>query len=299
MHHVYMGIHAVSKGFRCNPYLMKMSATSFERMSINGKPCEMCPRCGTPLRYAFQGKRHVYHTMEAMVETITSYYACENGHYFHPVDHGVLPGKKYGIDVYAFVSYERFHERKTFLEIRDLLRREHGLPISTETVRSMALYYEVASSMVIKPGKVEEMKANKGVVLSIDGARPLKGHCALYVVRDVLTSVMLGARFFESATNDKLAELLQSVKGFLDNNGIPIHGVVSDKEASEVAAINAVFPGVPYQYCQFHFLRDIAKPSSVKDREVHKNLRKRLGRNPAVRHFKKNSRMTTRKSLLH
>jgi hypothetical protein len=42
--------------------------------------------------------------------------------------------------------------------------------------------------------------------------------------------------------------------------GVPVLGVVSDKEKGLVPAIKRVFPNVPYQFCHTHFLKNCAKP---------------------------------------
>jgi hypothetical protein len=41
---------------------------------------------------------------------------------------------------------------------------------------------------------------------------------------------------------------------------VPIIAIVSDKEKGLVPAVKAVFPDVPYQFCQTHFLKNCAKP---------------------------------------
>jgi hypothetical protein len=41
---------------------------------------------------------------------------------------------------------------------------------------------------------------------------------------------------------------------------VPVIGIVTDKETGLVPAVERVFPEVPYQYCQTHFLKNCAKP---------------------------------------
>jgi hypothetical protein len=45
-------------------------------------------------------------------------------------------------------------------------------------------------------------------------------------------------------------------------------GIVSDKERSLVPAIAEVFPGVPHQFCQTHFLKNLAEPLQVDDQAL-------------------------------
>jgi hypothetical protein len=57
---------------------------------------------------------------------------------------------------------------------------------------------------------------------------------------------------------------------------VPIAGVVSDGQHSIRKAVAAVFPGVPYQLCQFHYLREAARPIYEADRHAKKELKKKL-----------------------
>jgi hypothetical protein len=55
---------------------------------------------------------------------------------------------------------------------------------------------------------------------------------------------------------DDLVPLLERVRDM----GVPVIGVVTDKEKGLVPAVKRVFPEVPYQFCHTHFLKNCAKP---------------------------------------
>jgi len=59
----------------------------------------------------------------------------------------------------------------------------------------------------------------------------------------------------------RTAELAQALK-------IPILAVVSDKETSLVPAIAEVFPEIPHQFCQTHFLKNVATGYKEDDQEL-------------------------------
>src|SRR5262249_34335106 len=82
---------------------------------------------------------------------------------------------------------------------------------------------------------------------------------------------VLLARSPLSSTQDDLARLLTEVKEAL---AVPIVGAISDGQDSIRKAIAKVLPGVPHPLCQFHYLREAAKPIYEADRHSKKELKK-------------------------
>jgi hypothetical protein len=100
------------------------------------------------------------------------------------------------------------------------------------------------------------------------------------VLRDVVSGEPLLARSLLGATADDLVPLLEEVHTVLTGerpeDRIPIRGVISDGQVSIRHAVARVFPGVPHQLCQFHYLREAAKPIFEADRHAKKELKKRV-----------------------
>jgi hypothetical protein len=118
------------------------------------------------------------------------------------------------------------------------------------------------------------MLAARGkVILAIDGLQPDVGHEVLWVIRDVLGGEVLMARSLLSARNQDLAELLSAVKGAC---GVPVAGVISDGQHSIRKAVAKALPGVPHQLCQFHYLREAAKPIYEADRHAKVGVKKKV-----------------------
>jgi len=76
-----------------------------------------------------------------------------------------------------------------------------------------------------------------------------------------------------SATQDDLAQLVQEVQRALQ---VTIVGVITDGHPSIRRAVEQALPGVPHQLCQFHYLREAAKPIYEADRHAKKVLKKRV-----------------------
>ncbi len=57
---------------------------------------------------------------------------------------------------------------------------------------------------------------------------------------------------------------------------MPIRGVISDGQTSIRNAVRAALPDVPHQLCQFHYLREAAKPVFEADRHAKVLLKKEV-----------------------
>ena len=82
---------------------------------------------------------------------------------------------------------------------------------------------------------------------------------------------MLLARALLSSTQGDLSALLGEVKEVLS---VPIKGVISDGQKTIRQAVAKQFPGIPHQRCQFHYLREAAKPIFETDRHAKTELKK-------------------------
>ena len=114
------------------------------------------------------------------------------------------------------------------------------------------------------------------VIVALDGLQPDVGHEVLWVVRDCLSEEILLARPLLSSTQGDLTALLTEVKAQLEQLKVPVTGVISDGEETIGSAVAFVFPEVPHQLCQFHYLRDGTKPLYEADRHAKTELKKHV-----------------------
>jgi len=122
------------------------------------------------------------------------------------------------------------------------------------------------------PQAIEQLRAQGGIVLAADGIQPEKGNETLLLFRDVLSGRVLIARNLLSSGSAELAPLIAEVKEL----GVPILGVISDKQSSIRLAVEKELPGVPHQLCQYHYLRDLAQPVCETDRKLKKQLKQKV-----------------------
>ncbi len=114
------------------------------------------------------------------------------------------------------------------------------------------------------------------VILAIDGLQPDVGHEVLWVVRDCLSEEILLARPLLSQTQGDLTALLTEVKKELEQLVVPVKGIISDGEETIRSAVAFVFPEIPHQLCQFHYLKDATEPLYEADRHAKTQLKKHL-----------------------
>jgi len=188
-----------------------MSA-EIKTISIRKDPSELCPNCGAYMKFVLSENPHGFSTLNGEVRTVQCFYYCENEHRYTPLNPYVFPYKKFGIDVYAHVIYQRFKKNRTAKEIKGDLWENYRIKIGEETIRRIFIFYLQLQAGEIPQDKIEEMKKNDGIILSTDASKPLKNTPPLYIFRDVLTSTTLASEFITPATKDNIKEMLVQLK---------------------------------------------------------------------------------------
>jgi hypothetical protein len=123
------------------------------------------------------------------------------------------------------------------------------------------------------PQRAARLAAQGRVILAIDGLQPDVGHEVLWVVRDVLSGTILSARSLLSSASAELRALIEETAAALP---VPVVAVLSDGQNSLHNAVAQALPDVPHQLCQFHYLREAARPIWEADRHAKKELKKHV-----------------------
>jgi hypothetical protein len=245
-----------------------------------------CPQCGGPLWIAYNTWRKVV-TLQGIYQlriAISQCHApmCPRYHVrSHPEEEGrwALPHGEFGLDVIALIGAWRFREHRSVPEMHQRLQA-HGLVITERTVTHLMHRYEGLVSLHITDREriAARLQEQGQVILALDGLQPDVGHEVLWVVRDCLSEEILLARPLLSSTQGDITALLQEVKQLLEPLKVPIKGIISDGEETIRGAVAFVFPTIPYQLCQFHYLKDAIKPFYEADRHAKTLLKKQLRR---------------------
>jgi hypothetical protein len=232
-----------------------------------------CPGCDGTARVAYHDRRTVA-TLDGLYRLTLVVRRCHNPacplhrRPYRPEEEGgwALPHGAFGLDVVALVGALRFAEHRSVPEIhRALIAR--GVAIAERRVtNARARYEELVALRLADATRLRERLAEQAqVILALDGLQPDVGHEVLWVLRDCLSGEVLLARSLLGATEADLVPLLHEVRAA---SPVPIRGVISDGQAAIRNAVRAALPDVPHQLCQYHYLREAAKPIFEADRHA-------------------------------
>jgi hypothetical protein len=240
-----------------------------------------CPECQHPLRARYNNFRTIT-TLDGVLRLTLAIRRCHNPNCprfrlpYRPEaePHFALPYHEFGLDVMALVGRLRHAEHRSIPEIHQELTRR-GLIVAQRTVTNLLdRYDELRALATADPERLGPLlRQQRRVILALDGLQPDVGHEVLWVLRDCLSGEILLARSLLSSTAQDLAGLITEVRRALP---VPITGVISDGQESIRNAVKQALKGVPHQLCQFHYLREAAKPISEADRHAKKELKKRV-----------------------
>jgi Transposase len=242
---------------------------------------EWCSSCGKLLSASYHNRRTV-RTLQGVCQLTVVIRRCGNPECeryhvpYHPEEEGIwaLPHGEFGLAVIALVGALRYGEHRSVPEIHQQLRLR-GLQICERSVTHLVeRYEELVALHLADESRLQELLGKQGrVILSIDGLEPDAGHEVLWVLRDCLSGELLLARALLSSTGGDLAALLQEAKEALP---VAITAVISDAEPAIRTAVSQALPAVPHQLCQFHYLRQAAKPIADADQRAKKDLKKQI-----------------------
>jgi hypothetical protein len=239
-----------------------------------------CPECGHKLWADYDNFRTVT-TLDTVLRLTLHIRRCPNPacpRFHRPYrpeaePHFALPHHEFGLDVIAAVGRLRYAEHQSVPEIHQELKRR--CMVAQRTVTNLLdRYDELRALATADPQRLRRLLRGQGrVVLAVDGLQPDVGHEVLWVLRDCLSGEVVLARSLLSATIEDLSALLREARDALP---VPITGVISDGQDTIRKAVAQTFPGVPHQLCQFHYLREAARPIYEADRHAKKELKKRV-----------------------
>lgn len=245
---------------------------------------EVCEACGQPLWVAYHSHRDVTTLSGQWHLTVVIHQCvqpdCPNYHHrWRPEEEGhwALPHGEFGLDIIALIGQWRFREHRSVPEMHQALQAR-GISIAERSVTHlMHRYEELVALRTADQERIKTLFQKQGcVVLALDGLQPDQGHEVLWIVRDCLSEEILLARPLLSSTQGDLTALLSEIKQVLEQWDVPVKGIISDGQETIGSAVAFVFPGVPHQLCQFHYLKDATALLYEADRHAKAELKKQL-----------------------
>lgn len=166
-----------------------------------------------------------------------------------------LKRDRVGLDVVLEIGELRLREDLAFSEIHRRLKGR--VPIAERTVAD--IFERFLALTRCRSGETtavrKMLRAQGGMVVLVDGVQHDDHSPVLYVVSDALSGTTLFGERHTERSGEALKSLLERVAAM----NVPVIAIVSDKEKGLVPAIRAVFPDVPHQLCQLHFVKQCAK----------------------------------------
>jgi hypothetical protein len=186
-----------------------------------------------------------------------------------------VPECTYGLDIIAQIGWWRDREHLNREQIHGRLTKEHGVQISERQVDHLYARYQVLIGCAerLDARRLEGIaKERGGLIISLDGLEPEGASEQLWVVREVQEEMILVVGWLPRVNYKTLAATLQPV---VDLN-LPILATVSDKQGSVAKALREVWPAVPHQWCQSHYLGHAYEPIYNRDSELKTEMRKTI-----------------------
>jgi hypothetical protein len=186
---------------------------------------------------------------------------------------GIAPAHStYGYDVVTRIGWLRQHVFATYEQIHaDLSQR---VVISEAHVRM--LYQRSYLPLLAcherrQQGRLETLASQQGgLIIALDGLQPEAGEPQLWFIRELSTGLTLRSGWLSRQTQDTFEDFLEPLLKL----GWPVLAVLSDKQTGLEQAVASKLPDSPHQFCQIHYLRNLAKPLSEADAEMKTELRK-------------------------
>jgi hypothetical protein len=183
-----------------------------------------------------------------------------------------LPGFTYGYDVLARIGWLRQERRDTYTEIhQDLVSQ---IQISESHVRY--LYQQAYLPLLACHERkywddlAQAAQQHGGLIIALDGLAPEGGEPQLWFIRELLTGLSLRSGWLSRFDQTTFEAFLQP----LSQLPWPILAVLSDKQKGLLPAVTEVLPDVLHQFCQAHFLKNLAEPLAAADSTFNVELRK-------------------------
>jgi hypothetical protein len=189
------------------------------------------------------------------------------------------PGSTYGYDVLVHLGWLRQHRRATYREIHLALSARFS--ISEAHVRY--LYQHVYLPLLAcherqhRRRLAQVAQEQGGVIIALDGLAPQGGEPQIWFIRDLSTGLTLRSGWLSQLDQPTFAAFLAPLKHL----EWPILAVLSDKQTGLVPAVAEVLPHSRHQFCQAHYLRNLAEPLAAADAafksELRQTVREQLG----------------------
>jgi hypothetical protein len=182
------------------------------------------------------------------------------------------PGSTDGYDVLVRIGWLRYQARATYTEIHRELASQ--VRISESHIRYLYQYLYLPLLACHERQHLDRLAqiadAQGGLMIALDGLAPQGGEPQIWFIRELTSGLTLRSGWLAKQDQTTFEAFLRPLKQL----EWPILAVLSDKQTGLMPAVREVFPKSHYQFCQAHYLRNLAEPLADTDSAFKVDLRK-------------------------
>jgi hypothetical protein len=185
--------------------------------------------------------------------------------------HLAVPGSTYGYDVLVRIAWWRQEYHATYREIHTELASQVRISASHVGYLYQQVYLPLLAchERQHRDHLAQIAKEQGGLILALDGLAPQGGEPQIWFIRELTSGVTIRSGWLAQQDQPTFEAFLKP----LTHLEWPILAVLSDKQKGLVPAVAAVFPNSRYQFCQAHYLRNLAEPLAEADAALKAELR--------------------------
>jgi Transposase, Mutator family len=174
-----------------------------------------------------------------------------------------LPGSTYGYDVLVRIGWWRQEYRATYREIHAELASQVRISESHVGYLYQQVYLPLLACHERQHCDHLARIATQqgGLIVALDGLAPQGGEPQIWFIRELSSGVTLRSGWLSQQDQTTFEAFLEPLKHL----EWPILAVLSDKQTGLVPAVATVLPNSRYQFCQAHYLRNLAEPLAEAD----------------------------------
>jgi len=188
-------------------------------------------------------------------------------------------GSTYGYDVVVRIGWWRQESRATYREIHAALASQVRISESHVGYLYQQGYWPLLAchERQHRPRLAQIAQQQGGLMVALDGLAPQGGEPHIGVIRELTSGLTLRSGWLAQQDQPTFEAFLKP----LTHLEWPILAVLSDKQTGLVPAVATVLPHSRYQFCQAHYLRNLAEPLAEADvafkGELRKTVREQVG----------------------
>jgi hypothetical protein len=190
-----------------------------------------------------------------------------------------LPGSTYGYDVLVRIGWLRQYQCATYREIHTDL--SSTLSISAAHVPYLYQHFYLPLLACHERQHRDHLsriaQQQGGLIVALDGLAPQGGEPQIWVIRELTSGLTLRSGWLCQQDQPTFEAFLAPLKHL----EWPILAVLSDKQTGLAPAVATVLPKSRHQFCQAHYLRNLAEPLVESDAafkgELRKSVRQQVG----------------------